>query len=397
MNKRRLSWLDMARGIGILLVVTGHVWDRENAATTILYSFHVPLFFIISGILMRYTRQEQRSMKQLTAARVHSLLIPYFFYEAVFVLLWGILNHFDYSAQGHAPWDSLRMDPVNTPIWFLAVAFFAELILLALIRLFSRIPGQRDSSLFEDNGLQSLSDPRFSSLIAVCVILYLVPFVVPSGTWADPLLRICCAVGFLAFGYFGCGWLLLPLSVPRQFRPGAQWADARGAAAGTAADSPTAKSEADPASELSGEENASSFTLSEVPARILFLAAAAVGFAVTVHLSLQNGLCGIYKLVFREPICFTICAVLGSLSVLLLCRSLPEPAARIGARVGQNTLPILGLHIFILRLLQAVLKIPADNGWQVLLYVILIGICFLPVCFIINRWFPWAAGKKLKS
>ena len=61
-NKRR-NWIDISRGIAILLVVLGHIILLENPDNSHLlnnvqlyiYSFHVPLFFIISGTLMYYS------------------------------------------------------------------------------------------------------------------------------------------------------------------------------------------------------------------------------------------------------------------------------------------------------------------------------------------------------
>ena len=48
----RLDWVDVARGIGIIAVVAGHVWTRGPARDAI-YSFHMPLFFLLSGMLSR--------------------------------------------------------------------------------------------------------------------------------------------------------------------------------------------------------------------------------------------------------------------------------------------------------------------------------------------------------
>ena len=63
MNKR-IKFIDMAKGTAILLVVIGHVLRGFVAAKMYteyinvfnyidfaIYSFHMPLFFIISGIL----------------------------------------------------------------------------------------------------------------------------------------------------------------------------------------------------------------------------------------------------------------------------------------------------------------------------------------------------------
>ncbi|PZU56918.1 MAG: glycosyl transferase [Sphingobium sp.] len=48
----RLDWVDAARGIGIVAVVVGHVWTR-GALRDAVYSFHMPLFFLLSGYLFR--------------------------------------------------------------------------------------------------------------------------------------------------------------------------------------------------------------------------------------------------------------------------------------------------------------------------------------------------------
>ena len=45
MTDKRISYIDMAKGIGIILVVLGHsIFPSENL-TTWIYSFHMPLFF----------------------------------------------------------------------------------------------------------------------------------------------------------------------------------------------------------------------------------------------------------------------------------------------------------------------------------------------------------------
>ncbi len=48
----RLDWVDVARGLGMLAVVIGHVWTRGPLRDA-MYSFHMPLFFLLSGMLSR--------------------------------------------------------------------------------------------------------------------------------------------------------------------------------------------------------------------------------------------------------------------------------------------------------------------------------------------------------
>ena len=44
----RLEWIDKAKGIGIILVILGHTICPPNIKFW-LYSFHMPLFFFLSG------------------------------------------------------------------------------------------------------------------------------------------------------------------------------------------------------------------------------------------------------------------------------------------------------------------------------------------------------------
>lgn len=54
MNKR-IEYIDVAKAIGILLVILGHCYytARVPHLGTAIYSFHMPLFFIISGMFLK--------------------------------------------------------------------------------------------------------------------------------------------------------------------------------------------------------------------------------------------------------------------------------------------------------------------------------------------------------
>ncbi len=74
---KRIEYLDVARGIGILLVVLGH---NDFSALSpffrqVIYSFHVPLFFFLSGYFINISI----SFLDYTKKRFHSVLKPYLF------------------------------------------------------------------------------------------------------------------------------------------------------------------------------------------------------------------------------------------------------------------------------------------------------------------------------
>lgn len=60
----RLEWIDVARGIGIIAVVMGHVWTRGPVRDA-MYSFHMPLFFLLSGLLSRPQPVARFTLRQL--------------------------------------------------------------------------------------------------------------------------------------------------------------------------------------------------------------------------------------------------------------------------------------------------------------------------------------------
>ncbi|RYF80999.1 MAG: acyltransferase, partial [Chitinophagaceae bacterium] len=96
MKPARLSWMDYARGIAIILVAYRHVFEGAKEAgiavqqyefleyfNIFFYSFRMPLFFIISGVFITRSLQK-RGLKAYTENRARTVLYPYF--------VWGFLQ-----------------------------------------------------------------------------------------------------------------------------------------------------------------------------------------------------------------------------------------------------------------------------------------------------------------
>ena len=58
-KSNRIDYIDIARGIVIVLMVLGHSYSQSNVIVHWLYSFHMPFFFIVSGHLSAMKREEQ--------------------------------------------------------------------------------------------------------------------------------------------------------------------------------------------------------------------------------------------------------------------------------------------------------------------------------------------------
>ncbi len=75
--KKRLEYLDIAKGIGIFLVVWAHA---KAPFTNYIYQFHMPFFFLISGLL--YNSKD--SVKTYTVKKIKGLYIPFVFWNLLF-------------------------------------------------------------------------------------------------------------------------------------------------------------------------------------------------------------------------------------------------------------------------------------------------------------------------
>lgn len=69
-SKKRVLYLDIARGISILLMIIGHVVEK-GIKRSIIFSFHMPLFIIISGIFYK-----EKSFKEELKNLLIKLIIP---------------------------------------------------------------------------------------------------------------------------------------------------------------------------------------------------------------------------------------------------------------------------------------------------------------------------------
>ena len=94
MSKTRINWIDCAKGIAILLVIAGHTIEQPVIRGAI-FSFHMPLFFILSCMTYRFaTSGSELGAKFLKSCR--HLLLPA-------VIVWAIWTlYVPISAAAHA-------------------------------------------------------------------------------------------------------------------------------------------------------------------------------------------------------------------------------------------------------------------------------------------------------
>ena len=174
----RITWLDTIKGIGIILVVLGHVYKNDFVYNWI-YSFHMPVFFFTAGCVYR-----EKPILQDIKRRIETIVRPYFVFGVVGLLYWCLIERrfreSDMSIpqavaglfRGQYSWLDF-----NVHLWFLP-CFFVTVILFNLLR--------------KKLGLK----PASAISLVLCVI-YL-SFNLPELPWG--LDRVCKYIIFFALG-----------------------------------------------------------------------------------------------------------------------------------------------------------------------------------------------------
>ncbi|MCR5787818.1 MAG: acyltransferase family protein, partial [Bacilli bacterium] len=75
MKEKRLSYIDVSRGIALFLVVFGHLFLIGSNTSRWIFSFHMPLFFIISGYVTN--TEKYKKFKDYFLRKVKLLILPY--------------------------------------------------------------------------------------------------------------------------------------------------------------------------------------------------------------------------------------------------------------------------------------------------------------------------------
>lgn len=139
----RNRWIDHAKAIGIVLVVYGHVARGLHSAglpmseplfvlvDSVIYSFHMPLFFLLSGTLFHGSLQRHGALPVLRS-KVDSIVYPY--------LLWSLLQGGIEVVLGRWTNGSVTLADVlslwqpRMQFWFLYALFFVTVLAVLVYR-----------------------------------------------------------------------------------------------------------------------------------------------------------------------------------------------------------------------------------------------------------------------
>lgn len=91
-GKQRIAAFDIMKGIAILLVIVGHCQLLPRWVPQWIYSFHMPLFFIIAGWFFK----PSTDIKTFSKKSIQRLLVPYLA-TALLLVLYNAFSAFKYS------------------------------------------------------------------------------------------------------------------------------------------------------------------------------------------------------------------------------------------------------------------------------------------------------------
>lgn len=131
---QRVDYIDVAKGFGMLTIIWGHVF-LDGLSNAIVFSFHIPLFFFLSGLV--FVRKRYDSFYSFLKKRVKSLLVPYAIFSVLTWLVWAIFSYTT-NTTVESYWMPLLQTLIaqgsdgymvhNVPLWFVLCLFFVELI-----------------------------------------------------------------------------------------------------------------------------------------------------------------------------------------------------------------------------------------------------------------------------
>lgn len=150
----RIEWIDAIKGLGIILVILGHM-TIPQIARLFIFSFHMPLFFFVSGWLFKNNFTKAWCLK-----KCDSLLIPYALYGIITIAV----LHFAAGVPLNLLLERFLKGNGVGVLWFLVCLLVVEVIGGAIVR------------ILEDNiGL------LFITALGAAVMGWLVPKMVNSG------------------------------------------------------------------------------------------------------------------------------------------------------------------------------------------------------------------------
>ena len=140
-KQKRLLWVDYAKGIGIFLVVFGHILRGLINSSVVqnspawefidswIYAFHMPLFFFLSGLFVQ--RSLSKPFKDFVLDKLYVIAYPYFIWSIIQTTLQSFASGYTNNALSLTDIWKIIYQP-QMQFWFL-YTLFAIMLLYAVL------------------------------------------------------------------------------------------------------------------------------------------------------------------------------------------------------------------------------------------------------------------------
>ncbi len=348
MKNDRITFIDMAKGVGIILVLFGHLIYTNEYVRVWISAFHMPLFFVLAGITLSLGTSDRKDVKGRMNKRIKGLLVPYLWFSLIYlivdignVLLDKITMHdFVFNLLASVTFSG------KSVMWFLTALFISQTILILL---------------------QSRLDDRYViiSVMVITIVSY------PCSLWIrqtyeiypdsisvtlilnvlKTIVRAGIVLPFLTFGYYGREWYTC----------------------------------------YEKYANRSYMRL------IMGLAT----LAVCIFIAMNNWAVDTNNMILNDPFLYYLGGLSGSLSVICLCSLIPSfPVLEM---IGRYSLVIMAVHLDMYVLwagLKVGLLVYDRCGISYVLTVIAVCVTLILGCiagYVVERFFPFILGRRRKK
>ncbi|MBP5684262.1 MAG: acyltransferase family protein [Bacilli bacterium] len=345
-RNKRIEWIDICKTIGIFFVTIGHV-AIPKIVDIWIHSFHMPLFFILSGLC--FNEVKHKKSKEFILNRLKTLIVPYIIFSWILYYLWILIN-FLYNKTGISTSCNILINCMLNPAtntscygavnWFLPSLFIIEIFFFFI----SKICKHNRKVIF-----------------LISIIISIIGFFTP--TFLKTRLPLAIDSSIIGLSFYSIGWLLKGIKFDKI--------------------------------KIVLKRN---ILLSHLVIIGLFIFFIPI-IMINKMTNIRTLVFGNYSLFFLNSICMSILFIL--VSILL---DIDSKKVKI-----INKLKIIGKHTLIILLFNPVLgriylllteKVVISNKYLLLLNSSIVSVIILIICTLIsifiNKFLPFLIGKKKK-
>ena len=146
--KQRVQYIDIARAIAILATLMGHMnqFYRDSLGLShpqmlaFIYVFHMPLFFVISGILFSEKSFKETSFPKFLMKKIKTLVVPYLFLDITGGLINMLMNKtYSIDTVKRILLNTLTIHPNVGADWFISALLIGEILLYFFLRYYRAV------------------------------------------------------------------------------------------------------------------------------------------------------------------------------------------------------------------------------------------------------------------